>query len=45
MELKNIGSTNCMPGSNNSARMTSAMAPPTMNMTSEVTRYSVPMSL
>ena len=45
MELKNIGSTNCMPGSNSSARITSAIAPPTMNMIREVNRYKVPMSL
>jgi hypothetical protein len=34
-----------MPGMNSSARMTSAMEPPTKNMTSEKIRYIVPMSL
>ena len=45
MELKNSGSTICRPGLNSSARMVSAMIPPTMNITNENHRYSVPMSL
>src|SRR5690606_39059560 len=35
----------CMPGTNSSARMTSAIAPPIRNMTRLNTRYIVPMSL
>ena len=45
MELKNIGSTSCRPGLNNSARITMAMAPPMKNMIRLNTRYIVPMSL
>ena len=45
IELKNAGSTNCKPGSNNSARITMAMAPPTKNMASANTKYIVPISL
>ena len=45
MELKNCGSTICMPGLNSSARMTMAIAPPMKNMMPANTRYIVPMSL
>ena len=44
-ELKNSGWTICSPGWNSSARMVSAMQPPTKNIVSENSRYSVPMSL
>jgi len=43
--LKKSGSTTCRPGENSSARMTSAITPPTMNMMKLNHRYSVPMSL
>ncbi len=43
--LKKPGSTNCRPGWNSSARMTSAIRPPMRNIASENTRYMVPMSL
>src|SRR5690606_33517738 len=45
MELKNCGSTHCMPGSISSRRMIMAMAPPMKNITSDNSMYSVPMSL
>ena len=45
IELKKAGSTNCKPGSNNSARITIAIEPPTKNMASANNKYSVPMSL
>ena len=45
IELKNIGSTNCRPGWKSSARITSAIKPPTKNITPAKIRYSVPMSL
>ena len=45
IELKNAGSTNCRPGWNSSARMTSAIAPPMKNITQAKIRYIVPMSL
>ena len=45
MELKNCGSTNCMPGLNSSRRMTMAMEPPMKNIRQAKTRYIVPMSL
>ena len=45
MLLKNSGLTICRPGWNSSARMTSAMVPPTRNMVNENHRYIVPMSL
>ena len=45
IELKNSGCTNCSPGVISSERMTSAMLPPTKNMTRLRTRYIVPMSL
>ena len=45
IELKNCGSTNCRPGWNSSARITSAIVPPRKNMMPANTRYSVPMSL
>ncbi len=45
ISLKNSGCTSCMPGWNSSARMTMAIEPPMKNITSEKTRYSVPMSL
>ncbi len=44
-ELKNSGWTICSPGSNSSARIVSAMQPPTKSIVSENRRYSVPMSL
>ena len=43
--LKNSGWTICKPGWNNSARINSAIAPPTKNITSENHRYIEPMSL
>jgi hypothetical protein len=43
--LKNSGLTICMPGMNSSARMISAIEPPMKNISSENSRYSVPMSL
>ena len=43
--LKNAGSTSCRPGWNSSLRMTNANAPPMRNISSENTRYIVPMSL
>ena len=43
--LKKSGLTNCSPGWNSSALITSAIRPPTNSMISEKTRYSVPMSL
>ena len=43
--LKNCGLTICRPGSNSSARMISAMVPPMKNISSENSRYKVPMSL
>ena len=43
--LKNSGSTICRPGWNSSARIISAIAPPTRNMMKLNHRYSVPMSL
>ena len=43
--LKKSGSTICSPGENSSARMTSAITPPTENMMKLNHRYSVPMSL
>src|SRR5690606_22435432 len=43
--LKNSGCTSCRPGWNSSARMTMAIEPPMMNIASENSRYSVPMSL
>ena len=43
--LKNSGCTSWRPGWKSSARMTIAIAPPTRNMISDQTRYSVPMSL
>ncbi len=43
--LKKPGSTSCMPGMNSSARITSAIAPPSRNITRLNTRYIVPMSL
>ena len=45
IELKNIGSTIWIPGWNNSARITSAIAPPIKNMIRENHKYKVPMSL
>ena len=45
IELKNAGSTNCNPGSNNSARITIAIAPPTKNISKANNKYNVPMSL
>ena len=45
IELKNCGSTNCIPGSNNSARIIIAIEPPTKNMASANTKYNVPISL
>ena len=45
MELKNCGSTNCMPGLNSSARITMAIAPPMKNIMQAKIRYIVPMSL
>ena len=45
MALKTPGSTNCSPGLNSSARITIAKLPPMKNMSSENTRYIVPMSL
>ena len=45
IELKNSGWTTCRPGWNSSARMVSAMQPPTMNIVNENHRYIVPMSL
>ena len=44
-ELKNSGCTICRPGWNSSVRMVSAIMPPTKNIVSENSRYSVPMSL
>lgn len=43
--LKNSGLTNCKPGCINSARITTLIAAPMMNITKENSRYSVPMSL
>ncbi len=43
--LKKSGLTICSPGENSSARMTSAITPPTMNMMKLNHRYIVPMSL
>src|ERR1700744_874075 len=43
--LKNSGRMICRPGSNNSARIISAITPPDRNMVNEKIRYSVPMSL
>lgn len=43
--LKNSGLTNCNPGCINSARITTLIAAPMMNMTKENSRYSVPISL
>src|SRR5690606_30645499 len=43
--LKTCGCTNCMPGSQSSALITHASAPPTNSITSEKVRYSVPISL
>ena len=43
--LKNSGCTICRPGWNSSARMVSAMMPPTRNMVKLNHRYIVPMSL
>ena len=45
IELKNIGSTSCMPGWNSSARITIAIVPPTKNISRLNSRYIVPMSL
>ena len=45
IELKNCGSTSCRPGWKSSARMISAMKPPTKNITQAKIRYIVPMSL
>ncbi len=44
-ELKNSGCTICRPGMNSSARMVSAITPPTKNIVSANSRYIVPMSL
>jgi len=43
--LKNSGLTNCRPGVASSARMTTLIAAPMMNIVKENSRYSVPMSL
>ena len=43
--LKKAGSTSCIPGWNNSARIIMAKNPPRMNMANENHRYMVPMSL
>ena len=43
--LKNSGLTICRPGLNSSARITSAITPPTMNMAKLNHRYIEPMSL
>ncbi len=43
--LKNSGCTICRPGWNSSARMVSAMRPPTRNIAKLKHKYSVPMSL
>jgi hypothetical protein len=43
--LNNSGLNNCRPGLNSSARMHRASTPPTINMVSENSKYSVPMSL
>ena len=43
--LKNSGFTNCRPGVISSARITTDMPAPMMNMTKLKIRYSVPMSL
>ena len=43
--LKKSGLTICRPGWNSSARMTSAIIPPTMNIEKLNHRYIVPMSL
>ena len=45
ISLKKPGSTSCMPGWNNSARMIIAIEPPMKNMIRLNTRYIVPMSL
>ncbi len=45
IELKNVGLTNCIPGSNNSARIIIAIEPPTKNIASANTKYNVPISL
>ncbi len=39
-----VGST-CIPGANNSARMTSAITPPSMKNISDVMRYIYPIVL
>ena len=44
-ELKNSGCTICRPGWNSSARIVSAIMPPTRNIVNENHRYIVPMSL
>ena len=44
-ELKNSGCTTCRPGWKSSARIVSAITPPTKNIVSENSRYIVPMSL
>ena len=43
--LKKLGSTNCRPGWNNSARIISAMIPPIMNIHRLKMRYIEPISL
>ena len=43
--LKNSGFTSCRPGTISSARITTDMPAPMMNMTKLKIRYSVPMSL
>ena len=43
--LKNSGLTNCRPGWASSARITTLIAAPMMNMMKLKPRYSVPMSL
>ncbi|KAG1530437.1 hypothetical protein G6F50_017319 [Rhizopus delemar] len=43
--LKNSGLTNCRPGCASSARITTLIAAPMMNMMKLKPRYSVPMSL
>jgi len=45
IELKNSGCTNCRPGWNSSARITSDIRPPMKNIVNANTRYSVPRSL
>ncbi len=39
------GERNCMPGRASSVRISSAITPPTMKNTNDVTRYILPMSL